>query len=181
MCFPPSLCYLLVVFSFLIWTMTIFLSNFFLTKGGQLSEFCYDSGFLESDLIFPPFCRQITIILSQCVETGYSVMHHITNRMSPRPDLKDWGPPRAHHMPELNTDVFPLHSPLPLWLQRGWIVFARSTSWCSNFAFLSDLALSDDAVIVNGWSATCFHGLAVSLWSNEWSRRVLRWVYFLAF
>ncbi|XP_071847234.1 calpain-15-like [Apostichopus japonicus] len=62
----------------------------------------------------PPLHRQIVIILSQCVETGYSIRHHIVNRMSPRPDLKDWGPPRAKHVPELHEEVFALHSPQPL-------------------------------------------------------------------
>lgn len=62
----------------------------------------------------PPLHRQIINILSQCVESGYSIYHHTKNRMSPRPDLKDWGPTRSQHFPELTPDTFALHCPVPL-------------------------------------------------------------------
>ncbi|XP_071786909.1 calpain-15-like [Asterias amurensis] len=62
----------------------------------------------------PPLHRQVLTVLTQVVESSYTICHLTTHRLSLKKDLQDWGPRRASHVPEITPDILGLHQPRPI-------------------------------------------------------------------
>ncbi len=58
--------------------------------------------------------RQVLTVLTQVVESSYTICHLTTHRLSLKKDLQDWGPRRASHVPEITPDIMGLHQPRPI-------------------------------------------------------------------
>ncbi|XP_022099572.1 calpain-15-like isoform X2 [Acanthaster planci] len=73
------------------------------TRGSLISVDC-----------IPPLHRQVLTVLTQVVESSYTICHLTTHRLSLKRDLQDWGPRRACHVPEITPDIMGLHQPRPI-------------------------------------------------------------------
>ncbi|XP_072171136.1 calpain-D-like [Diadema setosum] len=58
--------------------------------------------------------RQVLTVLSQVVDTSYTISHHITHRLSPHTNLQPWAPAGLLNVPPLTENIVGLHTPRPL-------------------------------------------------------------------
>ncbi|XP_030836660.1 calpain-15 [Strongylocentrotus purpuratus] len=62
----------------------------------------------------PKLHRQVLTVLTQVVDTTYTICHHITHRLSASKDLQPWAPSGLLNSPPLTKDISGLHSPRPM-------------------------------------------------------------------
>ncbi|XP_054755553.2 calpain-15-like [Lytechinus pictus] len=62
----------------------------------------------------PKLHRQVLTVLTQVVDSTYTICHHITHRLSASKDLHPWAPSGLVNSPILTNDISGLHSPRPI-------------------------------------------------------------------